>query len=194
MGFLDGLCDTDDHVSWSSFWRVENVCSLTVLGSVVPLIYAACTMLLLLGVSLCSRSSGATTKQARRMNGGRVPNGQTSDGHAVNGTDEGHEEAKGGDNDAFMDSATEPLLGSDGDGSHLERTHVMNGRENEAGPKLAKVAKKSTAVHWLKLLLYWIQVLYHLCVGGFFLIDGHADHPYQCELGGLSSFPGRREL
>lgn len=49
------------------------------------------------------------------------------------------------------------------------------------GDGRGKIRKKGNALHWFKLLLYWLQMAYYVSVGGYDLIDGHADDPYKCE-------------
>ena len=114
----------------------------------------------------------------------------------------------------FMSSATEPLLSSAAGTSSSDRTDEQEsapdddddddddddgdggaggggggGRGRARGPG-RELPKKGTGVHWVKLLLYWAQAGYHLCMGGYFLVDGRADDPYKCELLFLSCYVG----
>ena len=114
----------------------------------------------------------------------------------------------------FMSSATEPLLSSAAGTSSSDRTDEQEsapddddddddddngdggaggggggGRGRARGPG-RELPKKGTGVHWVKLLLYWAQAGYHLCMGGYFLVDGRADDPYKCEFFFLSCYVG----
>lgn len=171
MGFLDGLCDynsDEEQVSWHSFWRLEGQCSVVTLGAAVPCAAALLTCLALLIQWARSTSS---------LHRGKTPAGHRHTGGAVGaGGGAGYEESKGHeDGNGFADSATEPLLGA---GAINGGDHGLAEGGDSSG---VVIPKKGTGVHWLKLLLYWIEVLYYLSVGGFDLVDGHADNPYKCE-------------
>ncbi|CBJ26643.1 conserved unknown protein [Ectocarpus siliculosus] len=196
MGFLDGLCDSPDgeaKFSWHDFWRLDNVCSLTTLGAVVAGLVALLSFVAMLVHYGCSSSGGGGCRATGYAN--KLWNGVNDGG--------GREETKGNDADDygggnFASSAAEPLLaghdssaaGAGGDGDDIansffgvvaattdENDHEA-GKVGGAGGK--KTPKKGTGVHWLKLLLYWIQAGYHLSVGAFTLVDGHADNnPYK---------------
>lgn len=167
MGFLDGLCDyeaDEAEVSWHSFWRVQNLCSLTTLGAAIPCLVALLTLISVVAQSGLSPAAG----------GG--DNGSATSKRQLNLNDNGggHEESKGGEHDelnGFEASATEPLLGRDG---------ARGDDDDDDGVGLRK---KGTGLHWAKLLLYWMQAFYHLSVGAYDLVDGHADDPYKCECG-----------
>lgn len=183
MGFLDGLCDYDDDeavVTWSSFWRLESLCSLTTLGAAAPFLAAVLTFCAVLAQW---RSTSSTTRNGTKR-GYQHLNGSTND----NGGG-GREEAKGGDGQSFADSASAPLLnGEDRSDDEFENGGEEEDTEGEEEESYAgrrkrtmKQSKKGTGVHWLKLLMYWTQAAYHLGVGAFDLVDGHADDPYKCE-------------
>lgn len=152
-----------------------------------------------------SRNKGAAVEDAPppANNGGKLAQSSLNDAGHGYGHDSGHEESKGGghdsstDNEDFMSSATEPLLSSTAGTSSSYRTDdeeetttdedSVGGRNNGGGgggrargPGKER-PKKGTGVHWVKLLLYWAQAGYHLCMGGYFLVDGLADDPYKCE-------------
>lgn len=194
MGFFDGLCDSPDgeaEVSWHDFWRLDNVCSLTTLGAVVAGLVALLSFLAMLVQYRCCSSGGA----CRGANGyaNKLWNGVGDGG--------GREETKGShaddyDGGDFASSAAEPLLagrdssaGAGGDddiaNSFFGVMAITDENDNEAGKVGGggkKTPKKGTGVHWLKLLLYWIQAGYHLSVGAFTLVDGRTDNnPYKCE-------------
>lgn len=180
MGFLDGLCDYDDDeavVTWSSFWRLESLCSLTALGAAAPFLAALLTFCAVLALWSSSSTANHETKRSYQH-----LNGSTNDG--------GREEAKGGDGQSFADSSSAPLLNAE-DRSDNEYDEDEEEGESEEGEERyfsrggragkAKRSKKGTGVHWLKLLMYWTQAAYHLGVGTFDLVDGRADDPYKCE-------------
>ena len=156
-----------------------------------------------------ARKRAAVEDAAVNNNGGKLAQSSLNDhaaaaGSSGGGHDSGHEESKGGgghdsstDNEDFMSSATEPLLASSAAGTSTsyrtdeEDTDDVDAEEEGGrgggrnggrarGPGRER-AKKGTGVHWVKLLLYWVQAGYHLCMGGFFLVDGRADDPYKCE-------------
>eukprot|EP00903_Cladosiphon_okamuranus_P011464 g10798.t1 len=204
MRFLHGLCDLpeDTEVSWRSFLHLEDVCSLTTLGALasgalallalitVLLQYCACRGRRSRRLSSRSSSKGAAVADDV-PDGGKLAQGSLGDA----GRDSGHEESKGhdsnADSDDFMSSATEPLLSSAAGTSSSYRTDFDEdtttsddeeggggGRGRARGPGKER-PKKGTGVHWLKLLLYWAQAGYHLCMGAYFLVDGRADDPYK---------------
>lgn len=199
MGFLDGLCDSPDGeagFSWHDFWHLDNVCSLTTLGAVVAGLVALLSFVAMLVQYGCSSNGGGcrTTGYANKL-WNRV-----SDGGGREETKGSHADDYGGGN--FASSAAEPLLaghdssaaaaGAGGDGDDIANSFfgvmaaTTDENDNEArkvgGAGGKKTPKKGTGVHWLKLLLYWIQAGYHLSVGAFTLVDGRADNnPYKCE-------------
>ncbi|CAN0408542.1 unnamed protein product, partial [Laminaria digitata] len=87
MGFLDGLCDYDDDeavVTWSSFWRLKSLCSLTTLGATAAFLAALLTF-----VAVLAQWSTSSTTHDEPKRDYRHLNGSTND----NGTG-GREEAK----------------------------------------------------------------------------------------------------
>ena len=183
MGFLDGLCDyADDEavVTWSSFWRLQSLCSLTTLGAAASFLAAVGTLFAVLAQwSTSSTTRNGTKREYQHLNGSTNDNG-----------DGGREEAKGGDGQSFAASASAPLLNEedrsddgfeygddDDDDDEGQREESYRGGRK----RRSRQSKKGTGVHWLKLLLYWTQAAYHLGVGAFDLVDGHADDPYKCK-------------
>lgn len=201
MGFLDGLCDMDpgEKISWSSFWRLNGLCSVTTLCAAVPCIYAASTTLILLLQTYVCKADDGDNDSLGGLKRNKFEGDGSLNGFAAGGDrNGGHEEAKGEngeDGNGFIDNATEPLLGRGNHGHELgtnragragargggddidDEEQFVDGEDGKKG----RIAKKGTGVHWLKLLLYSLQILYHLSSGGFFLVDGHADYPYKCE-------------
>lgn len=177
MGFLDGLCDyngDEEQVSWHSFWRLEGQCSIVTLGAAVPCITALLTCLALLIQWVRSTSSSGS------LNGDKTPGNRPNGGAIGAGDGAGYEESKGNEHgNGFADSAAEPLLGVAG--AINGGGHAVAGGDGRDGEGERVVPKKGTGVHWLKLLLYWLQVFYYLSVGCYDLVDGHADDPYKCE-------------
>lgn len=185
MGFLDGLCDYDEgeaEVSWSSFWRLENLCALNTLGSVVSFLAALVSCIAITAQWYSAKSATRSKKGYQGLNGGSLANG-----HGVGGREESKGNARD-DEDEFGVTASEPLLNGihrsshadllvDDDDDYYDDHQAWTKKGDARG-----TAKKGTAVHWLKLLLYWLQAFYHLGVGTYDLVDGHADDPYKCEL------------
>ena len=188
MGFLDSLCDYDDgeaEVSWGSFWRIENLCALTTLGAVVPLLFAGltCVAVTVLWARSSSTTSTTRNKTYHRQLNINDPAGGTSSSTEGGGFEESKNSSQQEDNNGFAASASEPLLGNhraatNGD---LSRDLPSEYGELPGDAEGRGTPKKGTGVHWLKLLLYWFQISYHLGVALADLVDGHADDPYKCE-------------
>lgn len=201
MGFLDGLCDLPDDaepITWPSFLRLETVCSLTAVGAAASGVLALLSFFAVLIQRCLNRPRGGRRRGAGKgANGNGGPSKPLAPRSSLN--DNGTEESKGGrddvdedDDEEFMSRATEPLLSSSGgdrdyaEDSELEDEYDEEEEEEEAGEwsrggKGGKTAKKGTGVHWAKLLLYWAQASYHLGLGAYYLVDGRATEPYQCE-------------
>lgn len=194
MGFLDGLCDYDDgeaDISWSTFWRLQNLCSLTTLGAVVPCVAALVASILCLVTTRWATASSSSQSSANN-NGSKLdnPHQRSLNDAGASSATSGREESKGEEeelHDDFSASASEPLLGfgraNQQEGSSGLRGEVSErfGDGDEEEEARLGTPKKGTGVHWLKLLLYWTQAAYHVSVGAYDLVDGHADDPYKCE-------------
>lgn len=184
MGLLDTLCDSDDHTSPSSFWRLEGVCSLTILGSAIPCVFAAGTTLALLIATMGdNRSAQPGMGKSRKLTQADQAQNESGRHSGVNGESDGREEVKGQDEDEdFIESAREPLLGQESNGREYPsaRAHEANGIAS-ADAEEGKTPKKDTGVHWVKLLLYWVQIFYHLSIGSYYVVDQHGGRPYECE-------------
>lgn len=148
---------------------------MAILGAVIPFIYASSTTLALFVTTVRGDSSSTSgTKGRRKQHRFRSINSHSTNARSNGGIARGIEESKGYYVDEeFLDSAQEPLIRQESNGG----SNMLG----EAGSEERRTPKKETGVHWLKLLLYWVQVFYHLCVGCFFLVDGHGNHPYKCE-------------
>ncbi|CAM9318351.1 unnamed protein product, partial [Discosporangium mesarthrocarpum] len=155
MGFLEGLCDED--ISWSQFWTFKGECSVSIIGSVVPFLYAVVLAIVVFGMWLASSRGGSRSRVGRGFLGADESLNRFLD------KGEGEEESKG-------NGADSPLLG------HNRGELPFHA---ERGEGIEKTFKKGTSLHFGKLLLYSLQVSYHLGVGGYDLVDGHADDPYK---------------
>lgn len=184
VGFLGGLCNYSSGEA-ADFWKIENLCALTTLGAVVPLVVSILTCVAVTALWRNSSSTNKTDYYYRRELSINDPSRETSM------EDCGYEESKASfhqhhEDCSFATSASAPLLGnySNGNGAMVDFP--------ESGSKLSAdcdnsadgqgiTLKKGTGVHWFKLLLNFVQVAFHLSVAGHNLVDGNADDPYKCE-------------